>query len=205
MLEAFPSLISIVIIQARGKQSELCLKYRILIVDLSVLEYLFRDDADRAVRELDGKELRGRPVRVSIDESVCSLPMSLGSPNLLRIICQRAAPDNYRRDERRDDRERYKDDRYDKYRRDRSRSPPRRGEFEERRPRSPPPKREYDDRRPAGYDDYRRGGYDDRRPPDYYDDRRRDDDRKRDDRRRDEKEDRFDDRAARPANGDGWR
>jgi splicing factor, arginine/serine-rich 4/5/6 len=150
-----------------------------------ILEYQFREDADRAVRDLDGKELRGRPVRVTLDES-------------------RGAPDNYRRDDRRDDRDRYKDDRYDRYRRERSRSP-RRGEYEDRRPRSPPPKRE-DDRRPAGYDDYRRGGYDDRRPPDYYDDRRRDDfDRKRDDRRRDEKEDRYDDRAARPANGDGWR
>jgi arginine/serine-rich splicing factor 4/5/6 len=177
-----------------------------LLLKYSVLEYLFRDDADRAVRELDGKELRGRPVRVTLDESVrvldffCFFQFS----NLMSHYEQRGGPDNYRRDERRDDRDRYKEDRYDKYRRDRSRSP-RRGEFEERRPRSPPPKRDYDDRRPAGYDDYRRGGYDDRRPPDYYDDRRRDDyDRKRDDRRRDEKD--FDDRAARAPNGDSvWR
>jgi len=127
-----------------------------------ILEYLFRDDADRAVRELDGKELRGRTVRVTLDET-------------------RAGPDNYRREERRDGRDRYKDDRY---RRERSRSPSRRGEHEERRPRSPPPKREYDDRRVAG-DDY---------------------DRKRDDRKREDKEDRYEDRAARPANGgEGWR
>lgn len=36
----------------------------------SILEYLSRDDADRAVKDLDGKDLRGRPVRVSLDESV---------------------------------------------------------------------------------------------------------------------------------------
>ena len=37
----------------------------------SILEYLNRDDAERAVKDLDGKDLRGRPVRVSLDESVC--------------------------------------------------------------------------------------------------------------------------------------
>jgi len=122
------------------------------IIGQGVLEYLFQDDADRAVRELDGKELRGRPVRVTLDES-------------------RGGPDNYRRDERRDDKDRYKDDRYDKYRRDRSRSP-RRGEYEGRRPRSPPQKREFDDRRPAG-DDYDRKRDDRRRDEkeDRYEDR----------------------------------
>ncbi|KAF8205724.1 hypothetical protein K438DRAFT_1905309 [Mycena galopus ATCC 62051] len=165
--------------------------------DQGILEYLSRDDADRAVKDLDGKDLRGRPVRVALDDS-------------------RAGPDNYHRSDRRDDRDRYdrgssyKDDRdRDRYRddrhreerpprRDRSRSPPRRSDYEDRRPaRSPPPRRE-DDRRPAGYDDYRRGEYDDRRGPDYYD-RRRD----REDRRRDDKDDRYDDRP--PRNGDaGW-
>ncbi|KAJ7940209.1 hypothetical protein B0H13DRAFT_2395498 [Mycena leptocephala] len=167
--------------------------------DQGVLEYLSREDADRAVKDLDGKDLRGRPVRVALDDS-------------------RAGPDNYHRSDRRDDR---RDDRYERssyrddrgsyrddrdrhrderpYRRDRSRSPPRRTDYEDRRPaRSPPPKRE-DDRRPAGYDDYRRGDYDDRRGPDSYYDRRRD----REDRRRDEKEDRYDERP--PRNGDsGW-
>lgn len=184
------------------------MEHKISLILSSVLEYLFRDDADRAVRDLDGKELRGRPVRVTIDDSVRFRNSFFVFLSYCVAYKQRAGADNYRRDDRRDDRDRFKDDRYDRYRRDRSRSPPRRGgEYEERRPKSPPPKREYDDRRPAGYDDYRRGGYDDRRAPDYYDDRRRDDyDRKRDDRRRDEKEDRFDDRAARPANGgDGWR
>ncbi|KAI3619121.1 hypothetical protein WG66_012699 [Moniliophthora roreri] len=160
-----------------------------------ILEYPSREDAERAVKQLDGTDLRGRPVRVAFDDS-------------------RSGPDNYRRDDRRDDRygreDRYRDrrddrrdrdDRYrDDYRRDRSRSP-RRGDFDDRR-RSPPPKRD-DDRRPSGYDD-RRGGDDDRRRPDYYD-RRRDEDRKRDDKRRDDKDDRYDDRP-RHANGDsGYR
>ncbi|KAF8077773.1 hypothetical protein FPV67DRAFT_1557232 [Lyophyllum atratum] len=158
-----------------------------------ILEYLNRDDADRAVKELDSKELRGRPVRVALDDS-------------------RVGPDNYRRDDRRDERprdDRYRDDRYRDdnrgYRRDRSRSPARRppAEYDDRRPRSPPPRREVDDRRPAGYDDYRRGGYDDRRGPDYYVDRRRDE--RRDDKRRDEKDERYEERAPRHANGDsGW-
>jgi hypothetical protein len=36
----------------------------------SILEYLSRDDADRAVKDLDSKDLRGRPVRVALDDSV---------------------------------------------------------------------------------------------------------------------------------------
>ncbi|KAK7467507.1 hypothetical protein VKT23_004561 [Stygiomarasmius scandens] len=119
-----------------------------------ILEYLSRDDADRACKELDNTELRGRPVRVTLDDT-------------------RGSVDNYRRDDRyredryRDDRfnrdDRYRDDRHrdDRYRRDRSKSPPRR-DYEDRRYRSPP-KRDYDDRRAAGDD------YDRRR-----DDRRRD-------------------------------
>jgi arginine/serine-rich splicing factor 4/5/6 len=35
-----------------------------------ILEYLNRDDADRAVKDLDGKDLRGRPVRVALDDTV---------------------------------------------------------------------------------------------------------------------------------------
>ncbi|EPS99022.1 hypothetical protein FOMPIDRAFT_1031130 [Fomitopsis schrenkii] len=175
-----------------------------------ILEYLSREDAERAVKELDGRDLRGQPVRVALDAA-------------------RSGPDNYRRDEpRRDDRrdDRYardsKDDRYARddrhakdnrddrharddrrddrasYRRERSRSPPRRSDFDDKRaPRSPPPRRDAEERRPAGYDDRRGGYYDDRRDPDpYYYDRRRDD-RKRDDR--------YEDRAPRHANGDnGW-
>ncbi|OBZ69258.1 Pre-mRNA-splicing factor srp2 [Grifola frondosa] len=144
-----------------------------------ILEYLSREDAERAVKELDGRDLRGQPVRVTLD-------------------AERSGPDNYRRDARRDDRgrdDRYgrddrRDDRYARdrderppYRRERSRSPTRR-DVDDRRPaRSPPPRREYDDRRPAGDDA----------------------DRRRDDRKRDEKDDRFEDRPPRHSNGDnGW-
>ncbi len=36
----------------------------------SVLEYPSREDAEHAVKLLDGKDLRGQPVRVSINEDV---------------------------------------------------------------------------------------------------------------------------------------
>ncbi|KAH6918439.1 hypothetical protein BKA70DRAFT_1247206 [Coprinopsis sp. MPI-PUGE-AT-0042] len=134
-----------------------------------ILEYLSKEEADRAVKDLDGRELRGKVVRVALDDS-------------------RPGPDSYRRDDRRDDRgDRYRDDRRDdRYRRDRSRSP----------------------RRGSGYDDYRRGGFEDRRPADdyYYDRRREEPERRRDDRRRDDREDRYDERPPRHANGGdaGW-
>ena len=40
----------------------------------SILEYLTREDAERAVKDLDGRDLRGRPVRVALDETVSELP-----------------------------------------------------------------------------------------------------------------------------------
>ncbi|KAG7092891.1 hypothetical protein E1B28_009200 [Marasmius oreades] len=129
-----------------------------------VLEYPSREDAERAVKQLDNTDLRGRPVRVALDDS-------------------HSGADNYRRDDRRDDRygreDRYKerdDRRDDRYRRDRSKSP-RRGDHDDRR-RSPPARRGEDDRRPPGDEDRRH------------------------DKRREEKEERFDDRP-RHANGDG--
>ncbi|KAF7986554.1 hypothetical protein HWV62_26288 [Athelia sp. TMB] len=191
---AFRSPISIAIIPATGKST---------IRGHSDQQ----DDADRAIKDLDGKELRGRPVRVALDDS----------PET-----QRGGPDNYRRDDRydrpRDDRpprdDRYRDDRYsrdDRYRRDRSRSPPRRTDYDDRRPRSPPPKRE-DDRRPAGYDYYdryeRRGGVYDKASD--YDDRRRDDyerPRREERRPREEREPReprtYEERPAKSGDG-GW-
>ena len=38
----------------------------------SILEYLSREDAERAVKELDGRDLRGQPVRVAMDREVCT-------------------------------------------------------------------------------------------------------------------------------------
>ncbi|KAF9652923.1 hypothetical protein BDM02DRAFT_3183260 [Thelephora ganbajun] len=148
-----------------------------------ILEYQSREDVERAVKQLDGKELRGQTVRVAADND--------------------RGPDNYRRDERRDDRYRDNRDRYREerppYRRERSRSPPPRRDVDERRPRSPP-RREFDDRRSSGYD--RR---EDRRAPETFPREARDD-RRRDERKREEKDDRHDDRAPRYSNGDaGYR
>jgi len=148
------------------------------------LEYQSREDADRAVKQLDGKDLRGRTVRVVADND--------------------RGPDNYRREERRDDR--YRDNRGDRYReerpvyrRERSRSPPPRRDVEERRPRSPP-RREPEDRRASGYE--RR---EERRAPEPYPREAREE-RRREERKRDEKDDRFEDRAPRYSNGDaGYR
>jgi len=38
-----------------------------------ILEYLSREDADRAVKDLDGKDLRGQAVRVDLFGDVCFL------------------------------------------------------------------------------------------------------------------------------------
>jgi RNA recognition motif. (a.k.a. RRM, RBD, or RNP domain) len=42
-------------------------------IPTSILEYITHEDAERAVKELDGRDLRGRPVRVALDDMVCSL------------------------------------------------------------------------------------------------------------------------------------
>ncbi|KAF8516772.1 hypothetical protein JB92DRAFT_2574482, partial [Gautieria morchelliformis] len=127
-----------------------------------ILEYLTRDDADAAVKTLDGKDLRGQPVRVAVSDD----PVRRAPGATFR------GPPDYRRDDR------YRDDRYDRGdryrdpppRRDRSRSPYRRDydryddkRYDDRRPRSPP-RRDLDDRRP--YDDRRDSRRDDRREPD---------------------------------------
>ncbi|KAJ3515733.1 hypothetical protein NLJ89_g1577 [Agrocybe chaxingu] len=170
-----------------------------------VLEYLSREDADRAVKELDGKDLRGRPVRVSYDDSVCCLfspVIKANWPSRSALVLITTAAMTVAVNGATIDTRMIATAMTDTAANALGRLP-RRGEFDDRRPRSPAPRREYDDKRPAGYDDYRRGGYDDHRPPDYYYDRRRDDpERRRDDRRRDDKEDRYEDRA--PRNGEAW-
>jgi arginine/serine-rich splicing factor 4/5/6 len=123
----------------------------------------------------------------------------LASLSLFSLPYSQRGPDNYRRDERRDDRYRDNRDRYREerppYRRERSRSPPARRDVDDRRPRSPP-RREYEDRRSSGYE--RR---EERRAPEPYPREARDD-RRRDERKRDEKDDRYEDRAPRYSNGD---
>lgn len=39
----------------------------------SILEYFSRDDAEHALRVLDGKDLRGQPVRVAMGDEVDSV------------------------------------------------------------------------------------------------------------------------------------
>ncbi|KAG8934070.1 hypothetical protein FRC01_005231 [Tulasnella sp. 417] len=122
-----------------------------------VLEYLTAEDADHAVRSLDGKDLRGVAVRLSLDEH----GGSRRSPP--RRERSRSPGASYRR--RDDNRERR-----------RSRSPPPR-RYEERRE-----EREYrrDDRREDRRDDQQRG-YERERPDRRFDDRMREDERERGD------------------------
>nr|GAT43815.1 predicted protein [Mycena chlorophos] len=95
--------------------------------DQGILEYLSRDDAETAVKELDGKELRGRNVRVEMDDS-------------------RSGPDNYRRD---DDRPRRRDRSRD---RDRDDDRPRRRDRSRDRDRDSRRDRDRDDRRRSDRD-----------------------------------------------------
>lgn len=44
--------------------------FSVLIRLVRILEYLNREDAERAVKELDGKDLRGQAVRVDLFEDV---------------------------------------------------------------------------------------------------------------------------------------
>ncbi|CAK5265183.1 unnamed protein product [Mycena citricolor] len=134
--------------------------------DQGVLEYIAREDAEHAVKELDGKDLRGRAVRVSLDNS----------------NTQRSGPDNYHRSDRRDDRDRgdrYDRDRRDDRRDDRDRDRYRDGDrdrYRDRddrrrdRDRSRSPRRERDDERRRSP----RRDHDDKRAPGDKEDRRRD-------------------------------
>ncbi|EIM89771.1 uncharacterized protein STEHIDRAFT_128672 [Stereum hirsutum FP-91666 SS1] len=143
-----------------------------------VLEYLAREDAERAVKDLDGKDLRGQPVRVALSED-------RGADSYSRRDDRYERRDRYERPSYRDERPSY---------RGRSRSPPPRRHYDDdRRARSPPPRRDYDDKRSAAI-------IDDRRPADVPD-RDRDHDRPRRDDRRD---DRYEDRRGGGGDG-GWR
>ncbi|KAF8582271.1 RNA-binding domain-containing protein [Ramaria rubella] len=131
-----------------------------------ILEYLTRDDADAAVKTLDGKDLRGQPVRVApADDPVRGASNSTYVFSFIDFVFSwlQHGPPDYRRDDR------YKDDRYERHdryrdpppRRERSRSPYRRDydRYDDRRARSP--RRDGDDRR--YYDDRRDSRRDDRR------------------------------------------
>ncbi len=41
-----------------------------------ILEYLSREDAERAVKELDGRDLRGQAVHVDLHDDVSTLPLT---------------------------------------------------------------------------------------------------------------------------------
>ena len=63
-------------LQAKGKLHSTTFR-GLALISYSILEYLSREDAERAVKELDGRDLRGQPVRVALDREVrlwtCSL------------------------------------------------------------------------------------------------------------------------------------
>jgi len=74
--EAFHSQISIVMFPVKGKCAAF-LHIRIsLNYNSSILEYLNREDADNAIKTLDGKDLRGQPVRVSLAEESAATSVS---------------------------------------------------------------------------------------------------------------------------------
>lgn len=73
-LEAFPSRILTEMSQVKGKSIHLRIVHHLYQINPPrILEYLARDDAENAVKILDGKDLRGQPVRVALAEenSVC--------------------------------------------------------------------------------------------------------------------------------------
>ena len=95
---------------ARGEFSLCCLSSEFTRRILhSILEYLSREDAERAVKELDGKDLRGNSVRVALDTTeVRQLRLMITSVPSYVYTQRPAATEGYRREERRE----YRDDRY---------------------------------------------------------------------------------------------
>ncbi|RPD66444.1 hypothetical protein L226DRAFT_566877 [Lentinus tigrinus ALCF2SS1-7] len=51
-----------------------------------ILEYLSREDAERAVKELDGRDLRGQPVRVAMDREARNLVVNLVAMIVVMIV-----------------------------------------------------------------------------------------------------------------------
>jgi hypothetical protein len=65
-----PSLILTVMSQVKGILYPLGVILSVLMRQVRVLEYLNREDAERAVKELGGRDLRGQAVRVDLFEDV---------------------------------------------------------------------------------------------------------------------------------------
>jgi splicing factor, arginine/serine-rich 4/5/6 len=57
-------------VPGQGYIGVLRMLFSVLIRLVRILEYLNREDAERAVKELDGRDLRGQAVRVDLFEDV---------------------------------------------------------------------------------------------------------------------------------------
>jgi hypothetical protein len=66
-----PLPISIVRLPTQGMSKTLCQGHNSSHILSSLIEYSTREEADGAIRDLDGKEIRGTPVRVALDEVSC--------------------------------------------------------------------------------------------------------------------------------------
>ena len=73
-LVTFPSPILTAILPVKGISHSFWSSLSVLIQLVRILEYLSREDAERAVKELDGKDLRGQAVRVDLFGDVSLLP-----------------------------------------------------------------------------------------------------------------------------------
>ena len=74
-LEVFLLLTSTATTLVRGEYRITVFYRQVTDDEYSVLEYQSREDADRAVKQLDGKDLRGQTVRVAADNEVRPPPM----------------------------------------------------------------------------------------------------------------------------------
>jgi hypothetical protein len=53
-----------------------------------ILEYLNREDAERAVKDLSGRDLRGQAVRVDLHDDVSTFSVYLGEVRITRWPAQ---------------------------------------------------------------------------------------------------------------------